>query len=197
MEPIVTVSPSDELDFVVGAGPAVVHLRNVSAQNVLYRVKTTAPGRYLVKPHQGLLPPGQEVKVYISFTPSDSPSTTNAKFQIQAACWDSGPVPDLAAALAKAQVRVHRVLQGRVVTRSSSTLQVSPTKPSYGLWPPVSLRVQRQQLESERTNLERQLKALQASALEPEPEAEYSLVYLALVLALGWLIGRYLPYALP
>lgn len=195
MEPIVTVSPSDELDFGVGAGPAVVLLRNVSAQNVIYRVKTTAPERYLVKPHQGVLSPGQGVEVNISFKPSDFPPT-NAKFQIQAACWDSGPVPDIAAALAKAQIRVQRVLQGRVMTSPSTAQQVPSLRPSSGVRSPVSLMTQKQQLESEKASLELELKALQASVLRPEPQAEYSLLYLALVLVLGWLIGGYLPYAL-
>lgn len=190
MEPIVTVSPSDDLEFVVGGGPAVVNVRNVSLQNVIYKVKTTAPDWYLVKPHQGLLQPGQEVEVSISFKNSHLANPTNPKFQIQAASWPSEHVRDIGTALAGAPARVQRVLEGRVLSK----VEAAPSsRPVCGV---VKLKVQKQQLESEKANLELQLKTLQASVSVLEPEEEYSPLHLTLVLVLGWLVGSYLPFLL-
>ncbi len=190
MEPIVTVSPSDDLDFVVGGGPAVVHVRNVSLQNVIYKVKTTAPNWYLVKPHQGLLQPGQEVEVSISFKNSHLSNQTNPKFQIQAASWPSEQVRDIGTALAGAPATVQRVLEGRVLSQVEA---MSSSRPACGV---VQFKVQKQQLESEKASLELQLKNLQASVSVLESEVEYSPLYLILVLVLGWLVGSYFPFLL-
>ena len=193
MEPIVTVSPSDDLDFVVGGGPAVVHVRNVSIQNVIYKVKTTAPDCYLVKPQQGLLQPGQEVEVNISFKNSHLSNPTNGKFQIQAASWQSEEVRDIGAALAGTPSRVQRVLEGRVLSKVTA---VPSSSSICGVVSPVQSKLQKLQLESEKASLELQLNNLQASVSVLESEAEYSALYLALVLVLGWLVGSYLPFLL-
>lgn len=190
MEPIVTVSPSDELDFVDG-GPAVVRVRNVSRQNVIYKVRTTAPEWYLIKPHQGLVRSGQEVQVNITIKKNNEDAAARAKFQILAASCDSEKVSDVAGALEVAPSKVNRVLQVRKPPSSRpSSLTLSPAS--------APLITQKQQLETEKHTLEQQLRHLQAwtPAPERETEAEYSALYLVLVLVLGCLVGRYLPFAL-
>lgn len=191
MEPIVTVCPSDDLDFVVGGGPAVVHVRNVSIQNVIYKVKTTAPDCYLVKPYQGLLQPGQEAEVSISFKNSHLSNPTQAKFQIQAASWSSEHVRDIGTALAEAPIRLQRVLEGRVL---SEPIEVPSESPAGGVI--VQLKLRKTQLESEKASLELELRNLQASESVLESE-KYSILYLALVFVLGGLVGSYFPFILP
>jgi len=63
--PDISISPVDALQFDLGARPkmAVVQLRLQhpgpgTAAPAAYKIKTTAPKRYLVRPNQGLLAPG-------------------------------------------------------------------------------------------------------------------------------------------
>jgi hypothetical protein len=48
---------------------ATLTITNVSNGNVAYKVKTTAPKAYVVKPNQGIIEAGQKVEVEISFVP--------------------------------------------------------------------------------------------------------------------------------
>jgi MSP (Major sperm protein) domain len=45
--------------------------------NVAYKVKTTAPKAYVVKPTQGILEPGQKVEIDIAFVPVPVINCTN------------------------------------------------------------------------------------------------------------------------
>ena len=48
---------------------ATLTITNVSAGNVAYKVKTTAPKAYVVKPNQGIIEARQNVQIEISFVP--------------------------------------------------------------------------------------------------------------------------------
>jgi len=48
---------------------ATLTITNVSTGNVAYKVKTTAPKAYVVKPNQGIIEARQNVEIEISFVP--------------------------------------------------------------------------------------------------------------------------------
>jgi hypothetical protein len=41
----------------------------LQAGNLAYKIKTTAPKAYVVKPNQGIIEPGQKVEIDIAFVP--------------------------------------------------------------------------------------------------------------------------------
>ena len=60
-------------------------LKNVSAGNVAYKVKTTAPKRFMVRPSTGILVPSESVDVQVVLHPLSSyPSGNTDGFQVQA-----------------------------------------------------------------------------------------------------------------
>eukprot|EP00026_Physarum_polycephalum_P009297 Phypoly_transcript_09415.p1 GENE.Phypoly_transcript_09415~~Phypoly_transcript_09415.p1 ORF type:complete len:399 (+),score=66.91 Phypoly_transcript_09415:94-1290(+) len=64
----------------------ILKLHNVSQQPLAYKVKTTAPQRYCVRPNNGVLPPGEtiEVQVLLNYVKDAPPNLdTRDKFQIQ------------------------------------------------------------------------------------------------------------------
>ncbi|CAM9410484.1 unnamed protein product, partial [Ectocarpus fasciculatus] len=67
--------PSKVLDFALedGAEPAecVLHLTNKGSESVAFKVKTTKPKRYLVRPNQGVVAPSEDLQVSIVLLAQD------------------------------------------------------------------------------------------------------------------------------
>lgn len=64
----------------------ILKLTNPNEKSVAFKVKTTAPKRYCVRPNTGLIHPKETVEVQILLNPSkDKPTTLSAKdkFQVQ------------------------------------------------------------------------------------------------------------------
>lgn len=86
---ILKLSPQSEIAFdgpFSGVVTSYLELRNPSEERVLFKVKTTAPRRYCVRPNSGLIEPGKATKISIMLQPSDneSPSErTKHKFMVQ------------------------------------------------------------------------------------------------------------------
>ena len=65
-EQVLTIKPPNELTFV---GPftqpvsSVMYLSNPSERKVCFKIKTTAPKRYCVKPNSGIIDPSEQVKI--------------------------------------------------------------------------------------------------------------------------------------
>ncbi|MFH4976834.1 hypothetical protein AB6A40_003543 [Gnathostoma spinigerum] len=72
---VLIISPPNEIEF---HGPfkdlvtSSLRLRNPSNRRVCFKVKTTAPKMYCVKPNCGIIEPGCESTVAVSFVSSDS-----------------------------------------------------------------------------------------------------------------------------
>lgn len=74
----IKIEPKDLVVF--GSNPdqnhqpsLVTHLKIVNesdSKNIAYKVKTTAPKNYVVKPNQGIVEQGNEVSVQITMIPS-------------------------------------------------------------------------------------------------------------------------------
>jgi hypothetical protein len=82
------LEPSNELKF---KGPfddyvsVTLRIRNTAAKRVAFKVKTTAPKRYCVKPNSGILDPEQSMSVSVILQPfnCDPIEMINHKFMLQ------------------------------------------------------------------------------------------------------------------
>lgn len=87
-EQVLTIKPPNELTFV---GPftqpvsSVMYLSNPSERKVCFKIKTTAPKRYCVKPNSGIIDPSEQVKISVSLQPFEFvPAEKNKhKFMVQ------------------------------------------------------------------------------------------------------------------
>jgi len=89
MEQILQLSPSTELRFkgpFAEVVPSKLELTNPSDQSVSFKVKTTAPRRYCVRPNSGVIKPGETVTVMLMLQPFEfDPKEKNKhKFMVQA-----------------------------------------------------------------------------------------------------------------
>lgn len=88
-EQVLKISPPNELEF---KGPftqpvsSVMYLTNPSDRKVCFKIKTTAPKKYCVKPNSGVIDPEEKVKISVSLQPFDFvPQEKNKhKFMVQA-----------------------------------------------------------------------------------------------------------------
>ncbi|CAM9754937.1 unnamed protein product, partial [Heterosigma akashiwo] len=74
----IAIIPNESLKFNLDVKPktAVVQLKlqhpgPLDAAVMAYKIKTTAPKRYLVRPNQGMIPPGKSVQVDIILVDRD------------------------------------------------------------------------------------------------------------------------------
>jgi len=85
---LLKVDPDDALKFTSGAanGSATLKLTNTQSGNVAFKVKTTAPKSYLVRPSAGNLKSGEsiEVKVIVQAQPQGEGPSSNHRFLVQA-----------------------------------------------------------------------------------------------------------------
>lgn len=95
-EQILILDPSTELRF---RGPftevvtAELRLTNPSEKRVCFKVKTTAPKRYCVRPNSGIIEPGDKAAVAVMLQPFDyDPTEKNKhKFMVQTIFAPDGP----------------------------------------------------------------------------------------------------------
>lgn len=94
---ILQLEPSNELRF---RGPftdvvtAELKLSNPSRSRICFKVKTTAPKQYCVRPNNGLIEPGSSIIVAVMLQPFDyDPNEKNRhKFLVQSLVVPDGPV---------------------------------------------------------------------------------------------------------
>lgn len=88
LEQVLKIKPPNELSFV---GPftqpvsSVMYLSNPSDRKVCFKIKTTAPKKYCVKPNSGVIDPDESVKISVSLQPFEyDPQDKNKhKFMVQ------------------------------------------------------------------------------------------------------------------
>jgi len=79
---------SKELDFLVGrdeTAASSIKLENISKEVIAFKVKTTAPRRYTVRPNSGLITPGETTQVKVSLPLAREPKRSSEppdKFQV-------------------------------------------------------------------------------------------------------------------
>ena len=65
---LVTLNPPAAIIFKQGAEDkpfSMLELKNTSGHQILFKVKTTEPKRYIVRPNQGVLPPNSNISIKI------------------------------------------------------------------------------------------------------------------------------------
>jgi len=76
----------------------ILKLQNVSTEKfIAFKVKTTRPHRYSVKPHIGLIKPGEKVEVLVRFNHQKDPikdTKERDKFQVESINLDIAPNPN-------------------------------------------------------------------------------------------------------
>jgi len=95
-EQVLKIEPEHELKF---KGPftvpttSLLKLANPSDKRVCFKIKTTAPKRYCVRPNAGILEPGNSISIAVVFQPCElEPSANKHKFMVQSLFAPEGDV---------------------------------------------------------------------------------------------------------
>nr|XP_046260533.1 motile sperm domain-containing protein 2 [Scatophagus argus] len=131
--PLLDVSPAEELSF--GSGEtekkSLIVLSNVTKNQVAFKVRTTAPEKYRVKPSSSCCEPGASVDIVVSLH-GGSQASPQDRFLVMAAEMDNAGSQELAQfwkEVPKAKVMEHRL---RCHVLESAKPTVSPLKDSLG-----------------------------------------------------------------
>ncbi|OWF35626.1 vesicle-associated membrane protein/synaptobrevin-binding protein-like [Mizuhopecten yessoensis] len=94
---VLHLEPSNELRFTGPFNDAVtanLKLSNPEEKKVLFKVKTTAPKRYCVRPNSGIIEPGASITVAVMLQPFEyDPTERNKhKFMVQTLFAPDGPI---------------------------------------------------------------------------------------------------------
>jgi len=85
---VLKIEPEQELKFkgpFTTATTSLLKLSNPTDRRVCFKIKTTAPKRYCVRPNAGILDPGVSISIAVVFQPCELEPTANKhKFMVQA-----------------------------------------------------------------------------------------------------------------
>lgn len=96
---LLTIEPANELKFVGPFCTAVssfMRLTNPTDHNILFKIKTTAPKKYCVRPNCGLLEPKNTTEITIILQPFifDATEKNKHKFMVQSMILPDGELPE-------------------------------------------------------------------------------------------------------
>jgi len=215
---VLHLEPSVELTF-KGPFTEVVtsHLRlhNPSDRIVYFKVKTTAPKYYCVRPNSGIMKPNETAVISVMLQPVDQASTleserTKHKFMIQTAFANSADTPVETfwksadpLQVMDSKLRVHFVPGTESTAPSSSETVISDVKETTPVKAPSFGQKEtdlRRRVEHDKVNLEREnrelrdrlemiAKSAQQSGIEGMPVIQVFLIALAALLV-GLILGK-------
>ncbi|XP_078683165.1 motile sperm domain-containing protein 2-like isoform X1 [Branchiostoma floridae x Branchiostoma belcheri] len=127
---LLKICPGDMLEFVNAEGAEVqqvLTLTNTTAGTVAFKVKTTSPEKYRVRPSSGPIAPGVSVDVNVFLQPGHQASTSRDKFlvlsmEVQQEVKNSAELTALWKSAAKGSVMEHR-LRCTHLTQEAAELQ--------------------------------------------------------------------------
>lgn len=68
----VTLNPKDKISFSVGVDKSVLFINNTSpTKNIAYKIRTTQPLIFVVKPNSGIIEAMSEAKIEINYVPNE------------------------------------------------------------------------------------------------------------------------------
>ena len=68
----VTLNPKDKISFAVGVDKSALFLNNTSpTKNIAYKIRTTQPLIFVVKPNSGIIEAMSEAKIEINYVPNE------------------------------------------------------------------------------------------------------------------------------
>lgn len=144
MASLLKVSPQDNIEF-----PLVLYtplnanllLENLSGVHVAFKIKTTAPKGYLVRPSTGTIKPGEALTVQIILQPlSEVPNVVNDRFLVQctAIANDELVSKDFWTTLDKASIQDHRL---NVTFKKDIGLNIQTSQSNIGVPPHIAARI--------------------------------------------------------
>eukprot|EP00923_Selenidium_pygospionis_P032149 GHVN01056803.1.p1 GENE.GHVN01056803.1~~GHVN01056803.1.p1 ORF type:complete len:223 (+),score=28.62 GHVN01056803.1:68-670(+) len=93
---LLQITPKGEIEFPLQANApphSRLKLTNVSSNPVAFKIKVTAPKRYIVKPSSGSIAASDEMQIEITLQPQSPAADPKDKFLVQATTYlDAGPV---------------------------------------------------------------------------------------------------------
>lgn len=88
MKDILQLNPDTEINFVkkdIASLPeASIEIKNTSDKTVIYKIKTTDPNKYVVKPNQGILTTGKGTRITITTQKTSMQKIKNDRFLVVA-----------------------------------------------------------------------------------------------------------------
>lgn len=155
----------------------IITLENPGSEIAAFKLKTTAPDAFVLRPNTGTLKPGEKAQVQVILQLKSIDKAQGARFQIQAAKSDGG-----AETRTKEQLQVWWKEQTKVQDAILSVLcevvggtggRAAPASPNRsGALGPVP-EVSTEQLEKYHAALEREVKALQEHVLRLKTVVEH------------------------
>eukprot|EP00744_Colponema_vietnamica_P001643 GILI01002702.1.p1 GENE.GILI01002702.1~~GILI01002702.1.p1 ORF type:complete len:258 (-),score=99.00 GILI01002702.1:406-1179(-) len=132
------LTPAKELTFprAIGKSSTIsLQLKNEENQRIAFKVKTTAPRSYLVRPNQGFLDPQQSLDVNIILQPlkEEPPAESSDKFLVQSATVPAGFDGDVSKLLAELTEKDKNLIQShrlKVVFEPASSPSSDASYPS-------------------------------------------------------------------
>ncbi|KAK1933999.1 putative vesicle-associated membrane protein [Babesia divergens] len=144
MVQLLRINPEEVIEFpLVLYTPlnANLKLQNISDENVAFKIKTTAPKGYLVRPSTGVIKAGEQQSIQIILQPlSEVPKTVNDRFLVQSVPFAGEDVvpKDLWTTVDKAQVCEHRL---SVTLVKDPGLNIQSGNSPHGIPPRIAARL--------------------------------------------------------
>ena len=140
---LLKITPSDTIEFpllLYTPLTTVLKLENVSAEFVAFKIKTTTPKGYLVRPSTGVIRPGESQDVQIILQPlTEAPKVVNDRFLVQfVVVPNDDPVPKDLWTHVKNSIQDHRLSVGFL---KENNVSVQSTGSQYGIPPKIAARL--------------------------------------------------------
>ena len=154
------MEPNEYLTFKFIPGTNIstnIFLKNSSDSNIAFKVKTTAPKAYFVRPNQGVLAPGEQKEINVIMQAVDShPGPTNHKFLVQHSITDLTPSSEISefSKFWDIAVKDGKLNSARLSVKilEDSDLEVTPVLPPPKIDAPVQETLNLETNESENEN---------------------------------------------
>ncbi|AFZ81437.1 vesicle-associated membrane protein, putative [Theileria equi strain WA] len=144
MSSLLRITPSDTIEFpLVLYTPlnASLKLENVSSEHVAFKIKTTTPKGYLVRPSTGVIKPGDVQTVQIILQPlSETPKVINDRFLVQyTVVANDDPISkDMWTTVAKSAIQDQRLSVSFI---KDPGLNIQSGNSPYGIPPKIAARL--------------------------------------------------------
>lgn len=184
--PLLVISPLDTLSFTVMQSntesvPQTIRMTNTRDTPIAYKVKTTAPEHYRVKPTVGVIEPGKVVEVSVQLTPGSAVTASRDRFLVQStampAGW-SGDISEFWRGIEPSKVTEHRL-------RCKVTMNGSPIDEK------MDLNANPPSINDRLFSIDNKLAAIEASSKRIEKQVKIMLAVIQVLLILVLLYTSY------
>jgi len=184
--PLLVISPLDTLSFTVMQSniesvPQTIRMTNTRDTPIAYKVKTTAPEHYRVKPTVGVIEPGKSVEVSVQLTPGSAVTASRDRFLVQStaipASWN-GDISEFWRGIEPSKVTEHRL-------RCKVTMNGSPIEDK------MDLNANPPSINDRLFSIDNKLAAIEASSKRVEKQVKIMLAVIQVLLIMVLLYTSY------